>query len=130
MMQRFSSRKFEGSYQDISFHTMICFDASYIKRIVADTFQKSELKQYDILEDETYELIDWLTREMVVRAFPHVRIIGHFHSDKFQQFYDQQIFGYEFRLRGTVEMATFLGPEARVAKVLCMDERSLIALGM
>ncbi len=121
---------FNGTFDSISFHSLICFDALFVTQIVGRCLQDKTLESIGITKDETYELVDWLTREVVQRAFPELYVISHPHVDKFQQFYDEHLFGHEFRIRDLINAVFSFKKPPKLLKVLPMNERSLIAVGM
>ena len=121
---------FNGTVSDISFHSLVYFDAAFVTQIVKRCQLDGNLSLLDIRADETYELVDWATREVVQRAFPELYVISHPHIDKFQQFYDENLFGHEFRLRDLINSTLSFKKPPKLLKVLPMNERSLIAVGM
>ena len=120
---------FGGFHTEITFHTLVCFDASFVSKATARAFEDGTLKNLGIAQDETYELIDWTTREVVQRAFPELYTLSHPHIDKFQQFYDQTLFGSEFRIRDTLANVISFKKPPKLLKVLPMNERTIIAIG-
>ncbi len=125
--QIYTSR-FEGNLFELKGYSMVIMDTGpWLSTINAN---KSFIEQNLLINFyESEEVLAWCICEALKRAYPEVKVLGHYPNDRYEAVYDSLFFNQEMVVRNRLLPSFQNSGIIKAVRVLPMLDKTIVALG-